>query len=326
VTNYILERPITDFVTAECSYPQHAVTVLQQLELEHQQQRAAASERQRQRRSLQQEIATLQANCKTLLTSEHYTPERHASLEDLIAEKRSQLREFDSSEQPVHTILSPTQVARVRQFLASIRTEWPRLPLELQREFLTRIALDRVLVRHEKERIWCRLIWRTGEVREILIHRPYVDERIPWTAEEEEILRTQFYDAPVARLRELLPGRTWIGITGHGRSLGLKRKKAPDGGEGVPKRRWEQWETALIRQYYDAHITKDELQAALPHRRWDFVKSKANQMGLRWIRRQPWESRLRWKEVAVGSFDGTGNVTTMLLSEPPRRRCRRGRW
>jgi len=36
-----------------------------------------------------------------------------------------------------------------------------------------------VLLRHDKEQIWCRLIWRTGGVRELVIHRPFVDERTP---------------------------------------------------------------------------------------------------------------------------------------------------
>jgi len=326
VTTYILERPITEFVTSQCSYPDQAATVLQHLETEHEQHRAEAAARHRRRRSLEQEIAALQANCRALLSSAQYTPQRHADLEDAIAEKQRQLRDRDGAGRARRPALTADDVRRVRRFLADIGTEWPRLSPELHREFLTRIALDRIYIRHDRERIWCQLIWRTGRVQEIVIHRPFVDERTRWTAEEEETLRKHFYNAPAAHLLQRLPKRTWTGIERHARALGLERKREPNGGAGVAKRHWDEWELELLRRYYEATVTKDELKAALPHRRWDTIKAKAHRMGLRWVRREPWESRLRWEEVAAGTFDRARDVTTMLPHEGLSRQCRSRSW
>ena len=326
VTTYILERPIVELITGQCSYPQQAETVLRHLEVEHEQHRAEAADRQRRRRTLEQEIVALQTNCKALLSSEQYTPQRHADLEDAIAEKQRRLRELDGAGRARRPALTADEVARVRWFLTNIGAEWRRLSPDLQREFLARIALDRVFVRHDRERIWCRLIWRSGRVQEMVIHRPFVDERTRWTAEEDETLQKHFYDAPAARLLQLLPKRTWTGIERHARALGLERRREPNGGAGVPKRQWDEWELDLLRQYYEARIPKDELRAALPHRGWDTIKSKASRMGLEWVPREPWEPRLRWDEVDPGTFDRALDVTTALPYEGRSRRCRSRRW
>ena len=115
---------------------------------------------------------------------------------------------------------------------------------------------------------------------------------------------------------EFLPGRTWIGICRHAAEMGLHRRKSPNGSAGVPKRAWEDWEIDLLRQYYEARISKQELEVALQHRRWDTIKAKANRLGLRWVERKSWEPQLRWEEVPPGTFDLAVNVTTVLDNEP----------
>jgi hypothetical protein len=317
VTNYILERPITQFIVQQCSYPEHAEAVLGQLESEYQQVRALVGEQQRRRSHLRQEIATLEANSRTLLQSEHYTPERHAQLEAAVSQKQRQLHDLDSATQSVEPRLTHYQVERVRAFLSSMQQDWEKLSLELQREFLTRIALTKVLLRHNKDYIFCRLIWRSGQIQELMIRRPYVDERTPWTEEEETLLRGNYETAPVPKLLEILPKRTWSGITSHAALLGIERKPILNGGAGISKPRWEPWEEELLRQYYTATITREELKAALPHRHLDVIKHKAGRMGLRWVHRQPWEPNLRWIEVPEGTFDCVPNATGVLFDDGP---------
>jgi hypothetical protein len=218
--------------------------------------------------------------------------------------------------------LTAAEAARVRRFLGNLAAEWAALPVELRREFLTRIALDRVLIRHTNARIWCRLIWRTGRVQEIVIHRPFVDERVRWTEAEEAILREHFRDARPARLRELLPGRTWMGIEKHGHALGLERRPPPGGAVG-PRPRWQAWEIELVRRYYDARLTKAELRAALPRRGWSAIICQAGSLGLRWVERQHWEPNLRWEEAPAGAFDSAANATTVSPEGGRSMACRR---
>jgi hypothetical protein len=264
----------------------------------------------------------LQANGKALLSSEHYTPSRHAELEAAIAAKRQQLRELGGPHDSGPT-LTQEQIDRVRRFLTSIEAEWPSLTPALQREFLGQIALDRILMRHDNQQIWCRLLWRSGEVQEIVIQRPFVDDRVRWTEADEAVLREHFLDATVERLLDLFPNRTWIGISRKAWTMGLDRLKVPNGGAGAPKRRWEDWEMDLLRRYYAAEISKAEVQAAIPNRRWDSIRAKANQMGLSWVERQPWEPNLRWEQVPVGTFDGAQNLTPMLSEASLSRTSRR---
>jgi hypothetical protein len=88
------------------------------------------------------------------------------------------------------------------------------------------------------------------------------------------------------------------------------------------QKHWAEWEMELVRQYYDAKITRDQLQEALPHRHTDVIKHKAARMGLRWTKRQPWEPNLRWEEVPEGTFYFAPNATDVMhnvdLSRPSR--------
>ncbi len=321
VTDYILEKPIVEFVVGQCSYSEHAEMVLQQLQEESEKRQRKDAEHLRRRHALRQEIANLQANCEALFGSTQYTPERHAELERMIEERRRQLREINAASPNPPAGLTSADVKRVRAFLSSIKAEWSRLSFELRREFLTRVALERVLLRHDKERIWCRLLWKTGRVQEIVIHRPFVDERVPWSDDEKQILREHYLSAPCERLLELLPRRTWVAIYREGRKMGLGRPGLPGG--GGEKRRWEEWEIQVLQKYYDAEISKAEVQGLLPHRGWCGIRMEASRLGLKWTKRRLWEPNLRWEEVAVGSsFDGK-NVATMLGNSAPHMRCRR---
>ena len=161
-----------------------------------------------------------------------------------------------------------------------------------------------------------------GHVDETLIHKPCVDERTPWSEEEEAILRRYYCDATESLLLAMLPKRSWIAISNRARTLGLRREKHGDGGAGVPERPWQEWEKDLIRAYYDARIIRDELRKRLPHRRWDYIKAKANDMGLKWVKRQPWEPRLTWEVFPEGAIFPAKNTTVVSHSGEPLRPIR----
>lgn len=99
--------------------------------------------------------------------------------------------------------------------------------------------------------------------------------------------RRHYCDATESLLLAMLSKRSWIAISSQARKLGLRREKHGDGGAGVPKRSWQEWEKDLIRACYDARITRGELRKRLPHRRWDYIKAKANDTGPEWVKRQP---------------------------------------
>lgn len=136
--------------------------------------------RRRQLRLLEAERETAERNLQRLLASPEYSPKLHAHLDNIVQDRIRRIAELHSSECPQPSILTDAQMDAVKSFAPNLRVGWHLLSGELQREFVARFALDRVLIKHDKAHIWCWVIWIDGHVDEILIHRPYIDERTPW--------------------------------------------------------------------------------------------------------------------------------------------------
>ncbi len=311
VRDYILDKPITEAVLTNASHAEHADAVLRALGEEPAEKSRERVELERQVRGLRKDINQAEQNIKKFRKSEHFDPSEYM---EMVRDKQATEERLRDIEERALSLGEPSgltdeQVARIKAFLADLRTGWDNLSLELRREYL-QLVLEKIIIRHTPERILCRIVYQSGRVQEIMIHRPFVDERVPWSDEEKALVREHFESATIERLMELLPGRTWVGVYKFGRALGLKRPHIPNGGGA--KRSWEPWENDLIRRYYAAEITKDELQAKLPDRGWCGIKMQANRgLHLKWVKRKQWEPDLRWEEVPAGTYALVRNVATV---------------
>lgn len=325
VTRYIVERPLLDVILTRCSYPEHVDEVIEQLKAQTTSQRTERNTRETKKRDLRRQIDNLQGNINWLQANRDLSdPSAQAHWESMTKDKavrEKMLSDLENVADDPSVAYTDAELEQVRAFVASLKTDWDLLDPELQHEFLV-MVIEQVQVRHNKSHIWCRILWKDGTVQELVIHRPYVDFRVPWTEEELAILKEHYPTAQRERLVELLPQRTWVAIYRQGQTIGLKRTVPANGGGAKP--RWQPWEDDLIRRYYDAEITKVELQDLLPDRAWCSIKTRANRvLDLHWVKRQPWEPNLRWESVPEGTLSHGQNVTTVLDNLVPSTRCRR---
>lgn len=90
-----------------------------------------------------------------------------------------------------------------------------------------------------------------------------------WTVKEDEIIKTQWVNLPMAELLKLLPNRTHSGIERRITMLGL----------GGLKNRWKPEEDELIKLHWIKH-SPEEMRAFLPKRTANAIELRASAIGL----------------------------------------------
>jgi hypothetical protein len=276
----LLDEPITDIVLRQCQFIEHAEAVLAQLEVEHATAREDTRRRQRERRQLQQEIDTLQQNLA--LTR---TPAQVAMLFEQIERRQERLAALsDTSAASERRALSAAQVARVRAFLADLRTGWDGQPAALRHEFL-RLIQDRVLVHTRREAIEAAIVWRSGAEQRLWIERPLHQRggKARWTDADNAWLREHYAASTVPALEARFPNRGYAAIRRQAETLGLKRPQ-----RGIPKppgATWSEAENAVLRAYAAGEISAADLSAQLAGRSWDAMTYQGRRLGLRFRRK-----------------------------------------
>ena len=96
----------------------------------------------------------------------------------------------------------------------------------------------------------------------------------PWTKQEDQILRDNYFDCAYPELLQLLPGRTRDAIRGRAHRLGINRQWH-NGKTG-----WTPAEDKILREMYWDRLAED-IRAALPGRSWYAIASRAVRIGLR---------------------------------------------
>ena len=177
-------------------------------------------------------------------------------------------------------VLSATQVATVRAFLADLRTGWDHQPPGLRHE-LVRLILDRVVINAHREHVEATITWRTGAQQHLWIERPLIRRggKVPWTEADNTWLRAHYATATREELQAHFPLRTHMAIRKQAAALGLRRRH-----KGVAKPHgssWDEAENALLRGYAAGQMSYAELQTHLPGRTRDGIEHQARVLGLR---------------------------------------------
>lgn len=272
----ILDEPISDFVLSQFTRPELAEAVLERLEGDYDEAREQAEAVRRDLLRLDEEIANLEHNYRVL----KLTPERAAKFEaditTLMAQKR-QLADVDAY--PIGKVtqaLSSEELGFVRSILTDMRQIWADQSGEVRNAFL-HLILDEVLVYPQASVIRVVIRWRPAAEHVIEITRPLTSHRKPWTAEEDDLLRT-YYPQGLQILMEKLPHRGWLGIKRRAKRLGVYRVMS---GSSVEPRtevfhKWTPEEDEIIRQLARHEITMPQAMLALGVSD-DIIRYRANE-------------------------------------------------
>jgi DNA invertase Pin-like site-specific DNA recombinase len=277
----VLDEPISDLILRRCSFADHAEAVLAQIEAEYDTAREEASRRQRELTHLQQEVETLKHNLA--LTR---TPTQVAIIFEQIDQRMQRITALaDEQNSPVGQVLSATQVATVKAFLADLRTGWDKQPPELRNE-LFRLLLARVVIEADADHVTATVVWRGGLQQHLWIERPRLLRagRRPWTEAENTWLRQHFATATPEEFHARFPLRSYPAIRQQAERLGLSR---PIHRLAIPRAPlWSQEENAVLQAYAAGAISYSDMKAQLPGRSWDGIWKQAYALRLS-LRRRP---------------------------------------
>ena len=165
--------------------------------------------------------------------------------------------------------------------------------------------MDQVTIWPQEQHVRVELVWRAGEVQELLIYRPRREKHRAWTEAERAILQEHYAVAPQDELMALLPGRTWEAIRKMATRLKLSRENVaiPQGDEFA----YTAEEDELVRRYYAGEITREE--ATSTGRSTASLKKRAKRLGIEW---QP--RRATWEWVDKGSPTTQGDSSPRLAA------------
>jgi DNA invertase Pin-like site-specific DNA recombinase len=316
---HILHDPICDFVLSQFSHPELTEAVLNRLEREYDEARERAEAAKREIARLNQEIGNLEHNYRVL----KLTPERAAKLEadiaELMAHKRrlADLGAYDAGK--VARAISQEEIGFVRTVLTDLRTIWADQTDDLRNAFL-RLVLDRIIIYPDQSIIRAVVRWRTGVEHVIEIRHPYVDNRRPWTAEENDLVRA-FYNESRVVLLEKLPNRSWGAIKRQAWKLGVAKgiRTGKEERSGQRVRRWSLEDDEVIRQVARGEVYLADAMEVLD-RTEQAIRKRAQRLGLSLKAPATWtllETRdLSKKTVQQGTQRPTGRARRRGLAAP----------
>lgn len=127
-----------------------------------------------------------------------------------------------------------------------------------------------------------------------------------WSADELEVLRSNYFDMEIKEFQHLLPNRSYSGIRAKSKALGFKRRSW-----------WTPEELQLLEVKYPS-ATKEELLSLFDRHPWASIQDKAKDRGLKRdlhfvvIRKKPVKN-LELSDVDVGYvtafLDGEGSIS-----------------
>lgn len=266
----VFDIPVGGAVLEKCSFSDYETPVLKQLEEQHHRERNKLQMHERELQRLTREIENLKENLALTRTKEQVQ-----MILEMIDEKIKRKEELaDISNYTVAEAVTQTEIQTVRAFLNKLPDEWKDKPNQFKNDLL-RILLHRVYVDVDHRTVKAYVVWRTGIVQELLIYKPFVDDREEWTDEEKELLKKHYPDAPREEIEEML-GRDWYGIRKMAEVLGVKRSD-----EAISSAlsnnfhgRYTEEEDQVIHDYFACRLTKWQMLEKLD-RSWDSIYSRA---------------------------------------------------
>jgi DNA invertase Pin-like site-specific DNA recombinase len=259
LADYVLEKPISEYVVYRCSFPDYAEKVVQVLRTGYDEAKDKAANNRREFARLQREIEKLKENLAYTKTQQ-----QAEMILGLIDERKRNLEQSAKAgvkAYPAGRVGKEMNIDRVTNLLESIGKIWNDGGKKKSDRFkneLLRILLNRIVIKEkEAERggnIIAKIVWVTGTEEELEITRPRIYNRRDdkWTEEEESILRKYYGKVNWMKLCEALPGRTYGAILMKANVLKLRGKSSR---KGLPLKRWSEEDDEFLKKA----VTKEEV-------------------------------------------------------------------
>jgi hypothetical protein len=203
----------------------------------------------------------------------------------------NQLEELRAKPVP-QTKVTTADVQQVRDFLSQLPSRWLTYPATIRNRLL-KLLIERIDLRHDREKIEARVVWKVGLQQGITIYRPEAkgsrDKR--WSADEEKLLTMLWPSCSKEVLEAAFPSRKWSAIKNRAQYLRLKRvgQKTQLGGRRC---HWLPEEEAKAEALYEAGAPLPDMVAELGRSRGAILNRAAEK---RW-RRPP---SAKWKKGEV---------------------------
>lgn len=287
-----IDEPLTSEVLRQLDFTPYAEEVLANLEAEAAQGKLEQVRRERNEVTLEQSIKKWHAllPCCVDLETGQVDRDKEEYYWRQIREVKEQLEALRAEPTSKKAVVT-ADVEKVRGFLAWLPHDWHAYPRSLRNRLL-KLLINRVELRHDRERIEANMIWRAGFEQQILIYRPPArsshDSR--WTEEEDKLLRMLWPSSTPDIVLAAFANRSWNAIGGRAFRLRLKRER-----EYHPPNDWRPWtpcEDAKLKSLYEAGSPIVQIASEL-QRSANAVETRAS---IRKLVRPAWA---RWKEAQV---------------------------
>ncbi len=295
IVTWVMDDPIADYVISQCSFPEYAQTIVEQLEKNYDDAKEKAESCKRQHSNLSQEIAKLKENLAYTRTREQAQMILQM-IDDRVKEKE---RLGEVMAYPAGRVgrAMHVDIGKVREFLTNIRTIWETQPNRFKNEFL-KIIINKIYIHLDGENIWARIAWSTGEEQEIRIDRPLMNSRREnrWSERDLGILEEKYSSAPWKELFTLLPKKDYYAIAQQARRFGLRRKEETTG----KSRRWTDTEDRIMLKVATGMMSVEDALAMVdrsPHG----IRMRLKQMGFSKERYRSRKGKTSWEVVPIGS-------------------------
>lgn len=253
ITHRFIDEPLSAEILRQLDFTPYAEEVLAKLEAETIQDRASHAERTRQITDLERRLENLKSyfGCGNREREEVYWAEHEKT--------KTQLEEL-RLKPTTQTKLTMADIQQVRDFLSHLPSKWQAYP-RATRNRLLQLLIERIELRHDRDKIQATIIWKAGLQQDITIYRPEAkgsrDKR--WANEEDKLLKMLWPSSSRGAVQATLPNRSWKSITCRAHYLKLKRKRGDP--HPSPQKRWRPEEETRAKAMYEGGVPLADIVA-----------------------------------------------------------------
>lgn len=259
ITASIVDQPLAEAILGEICLPGLAEGVLARLGGQDNQDEVQIATHRQEIKRLEGEVDNLKQNLINLGSTGILDQADYLAFNRQIEQRRQrifELNELAAALEVKKVDIDRVDIEQVAYYLGKLLENWDRFPDKLKNIFF-RIIIHKIEISRDGQLFTVRIHWRVGSVYTLRIFKPYRGRNVtPWTDEEKEILRTHWPTASQDELIDLLPGKSWVSIRGHGKATGIERLAPPK--RSKSPRPFTAEEDELVRRFYAGEIDKAE--------------------------------------------------------------------
>jgi len=246
ITARFIDEPLTTEILHQLDFTPYAGAVLDKLEAEITQENADNVIRKRQIKELRRRQDNLRGyfGCGD--------PEREEEYWRQWKQLKTQLDELEAKPS-FQRKASITDIQQVRDFLSELPSRWGSYSRALRNRLL-KLLINRIELKHDRQKIEATIMWRAGLEQKVIIHRPLArgsrDKR--WSDEENQLLSMLWPSLSQDALQAALPNRTWKSICCHAHYLKLRRERGKP--QASSQKRWRPEEEARAKGMYESGV------------------------------------------------------------------------